>query len=73
MVIHLALPSCRDARVSRQRRIGVTSRRQEDAVTDARDDRPFVLRSFDDGVLTLTLNRGERFNPVVSQDSADVV
>ncbi len=28
------------------------------------DDRPLVLRSVDDGVLTLTLNRGERFNPL---------
>src|SRR5580765_6032407 len=31
-----------------------------------RDDRPLVLRSSDDGVLTLTLNRGERFNPLSS-------
>jgi len=31
-------------------------------VTDA--NRPFVLRSLDAGVLTLTLNRGERFNPL---------
>jgi len=35
-------------------------------VTDALADRPLVLRSFDDGVLTLTLNRGERFNPLSS-------
>jgi enoyl-CoA hydratase/carnithine racemase len=35
-------------------------------VTDTRDDRPLVLRSVDDGVLTLTLNRGERFNPLSS-------
>jgi enoyl-CoA hydratase/carnithine racemase len=28
------------------------------------DDRPLVLSSRDDGVLTLTLNRGERFNPL---------
>jgi enoyl-CoA hydratase/carnithine racemase len=35
-------------------------------VTDARDDRPFVLRSDDDGVVTLTLNRGDRFNPLSS-------
>ena len=28
------------------------------------DDRPLVLRSVEDGVLTLTLNRGERFNPL---------
>jgi enoyl-CoA hydratase/carnithine racemase len=35
-------------------------------VTDTRDDRPLLLRSFDDGVLTLTLNRGERFNPLSS-------
>jgi len=27
-------------------------------------DRPLVLTSLDDGVLTLTLNRGERFNPL---------
>jgi len=31
-------------------------------VTD--NDRPMVLRSLDEGVLTLTLNRGERFNPL---------
>jgi enoyl-CoA hydratase/carnithine racemase len=30
------------------------------------DDRPLVLRSFDTDVLTLTLNRGERFNPLSS-------
>ena len=35
-------------------------------MTDTRDDRPLVLRSSDDGVLTLTLNRGERFNPLSS-------
>ena len=35
-------------------------------MTDTRDDRPLVLRSVDDGVLTLTLNRGERFNPLSS-------
>ena len=28
------------------------------------DDRPMVLQSLDEGVLTLTLNRGERFNPL---------
>jgi enoyl-CoA hydratase/carnithine racemase len=28
------------------------------------NDRPMVLRALDDGVLTLTLNRGERFNPL---------
>jgi enoyl-CoA hydratase/carnithine racemase len=39
---------------------------QEDAVTDTPGDRPLVLRSLDDGVLTLTLNRGERFNPLSS-------
>jgi enoyl-CoA hydratase/carnithine racemase len=39
---------------------------EEDAVPDAHDDRPLVLRSFDEGVLTLTLNRGERFNPLSS-------
>ena len=33
-------------------------------MTDTHDDRPLVLRSVDDGVLTLTLNRGERFNPL---------
>ena len=33
-------------------------------MTDTPDDRPLVLRSCDDGVLTLTLNRGERFNPL---------
>jgi enoyl-CoA hydratase/carnithine racemase len=33
-------------------------------VADAHDDRPLVIRSFDEGVLTLTLNRGERFNPL---------
>jgi hypothetical protein len=46
-----------------RRRTGVTSSAQEDAVTDTRDDRPLVLRSSDDGVLRLTLNREERFNP----------
>ena len=35
-------------------------------MSDIRDDRPLVLRSFDEGVLTLTLNRGERFNPLSS-------
>jgi len=35
-------------------------------VSDTRDDRPLVLRAFDEGVLTLTLNRGERFNPLSS-------
>ena len=35
-------------------------------MTDTRDDRPLVLRSSDDGVLTLTLNREERFNPLSS-------
>src|SRR3954453_725064 len=33
-------------------------------VTD--NDAPMVLRSFDAGVLTLTLNRGEHFNPLSS-------
>ena len=28
------------------------------------NDQPMVLRTLDDGVLTLTLNRGERFNPL---------
>ena len=35
-------------------------------MADAHDDRPLVVRSFDEGVLTLTLNRGERFNPLSS-------
>ena len=35
-------------------------------MTDVHDDRPLVVRSFDEGVLTLTLNRGERFNPLSS-------
>ena len=35
-------------------------------MSDTHDDRPLVLRSFDKGVLTLTLNRGERFNPLSS-------
>lgn len=35
-------------------------------MSDTHDDRPLVLRSFDEGVLTLTLNRGERFNPLSS-------
>ena len=30
------------------------------------DERPFVLRTQADGVVTLTLNRGERFNPLSS-------
>ena len=30
------------------------------------DDRPLVLRDQSAGVLTLTLNRGERFNPLSS-------
>jgi enoyl-CoA hydratase/carnithine racemase len=30
----------------------------------ADDDRPLVLRELNDGILTLTLNRGERFNPL---------
>ena len=33
---------------------------------DPHDARPLVLRSFREGVLTLTLNRGERFNPLSS-------
>jgi enoyl-CoA hydratase/carnithine racemase len=33
-------------------------------VTDAQDERPLVVRSIDKDVLTLTLNRGERFNPL---------
>ena len=36
--------------------------REEAAVTD--NDEPMVLRALDDGVLTLTLNRGARFNPL---------
>ncbi len=28
------------------------------------NDQPMVLRALDDGVLTLTLNRGERLNPL---------
>jgi enoyl-CoA hydratase/carnithine racemase len=39
---------------------------QEDSVAESHDDRPLVLRSFDAGVVTLTLNRGERFNPLSS-------
>jgi enoyl-CoA hydratase/carnithine racemase len=35
-------------------------------VADLDDPRPLVLRSCDAGVLTLTLNRGERFNPLSS-------
>ncbi len=35
-------------------------------MADVHDDRPLVVRSFDSGVLTLTLNRGERFNPLSS-------
>jgi len=35
---------------------------EEKPVAD--DDRPLVLRELNDGVLTLTLNRGERFNPL---------
>ena len=35
---------------------------EEKPVTD--DDRPLVLREVNAGVLTLTLNRGERFNPL---------
>src|SRR5581483_3615591 len=45
---------------------GVTSPAQEGPVAESHDDRPLVLRSFDAGVLTLTLNRGERFNPLSS-------
>jgi enoyl-CoA hydratase/carnithine racemase len=33
---------------------------------NSHDDRPLVLRSLDKGVLTLTLNRGERYNPLSS-------
>ena len=33
-------------------------------MADTHDDRPLVTRSAADGVLTLTLNRGERFNPL---------
>jgi enoyl-CoA hydratase/carnithine racemase len=36
-------------------------------VADVNDDRPQVVRSVDEGVLTLTLNRGERFNPLSSK------
>jgi enoyl-CoA hydratase/carnithine racemase len=43
----------------------VTSVR-EDAVADLQDDQPLVTRSLDQGVLTLRLNRGERFNPLSS-------
>jgi enoyl-CoA hydratase/carnithine racemase len=39
----------------------VTSDREEPLIDN---DRPMVLRSHDAGVLTLTLNRGERFNPL---------
>ena len=35
-------------------------------MADTHDDRPMVIRSSDEGVLTLTLNRGERFNPLSS-------
>ena len=35
-------------------------------MTDSHDDRPLVLRALDAGVLTLTLNRGERYNPLSS-------
>jgi len=35
-------------------------------VAESHDDRPLVLASLDAGVLTLTLNRGERFNPLSS-------
>jgi enoyl-CoA hydratase/carnithine racemase len=38
----------------------------EDAMTDTHDNRPLVLRSCDSGVLRLTLNRGDRFNPLSS-------
>jgi len=38
----------------------------EDAMSDTHDNRPLVLRSCDSGVLRLTLNRGERFNPLSS-------
>lgn len=39
---------------------------EEEILADAHDDRPLVLQSLDEGVLTLTLNRGERFNPLSS-------
>ena len=35
-------------------------------MTEPNDERPLVLRSLNEGVLTLTLNRGERFNPLSS-------
>ena len=35
-------------------------------MAESHDDRPLVLRSLESGVLTLTLNRGERFNPLSS-------
>jgi len=35
-------------------------------VAELHDDRPLVIRSLDAGTLTLTLNRGERFNPLSS-------
>ena len=35
-------------------------------MADTSDGRPLVLRSIDNGVVTLTLNRGERFNPLSS-------
>ena len=33
-------------------------------MSETHDNRPLVLRSFGNGVLRLTLNRGERFNPL---------
>lgn len=36
-------------------------------MADEDDDRPQVQRALDEGVLTLTLNRGERYNPLSSQ------
>src|SRR5467141_242458 len=41
--------------------------REDTMLADAQvDDRPLVLRDQSAGVLTLTLNRGERFNPLSS-------
>jgi enoyl-CoA hydratase/carnithine racemase len=35
-------------------------------VIESHEERPLVLRSLEAGILTLTLNRGERFNPLSS-------
>jgi enoyl-CoA hydratase/carnithine racemase len=42
------------------------SRGEDSAMSDDGDTRPYVLRDDTDGVVTLTLNRGERFNPLSS-------